>query len=93
MSNFKTPGRTTEAEEWDLMEQDKENDIDVAKRYKEATIKSLRIAIKTSGGAEKKRKSLLKKSARNPRAFKCHCVFLAFKLKQKPITDGKSTKP
>ena len=91
MNDFNTPGKAMEAEEWDLMEQDEEKDVNVATKYKEATIKSLRIAIKTSHGAEKKGKAILKRNARIPRAFKCHSVFLAFKLKQ--IDAGvKSTK-
>ena len=94
MSTFSIPGQTAEAEEWDLMDHDDEDDNDVAKRCKETTIKSLRIAIKASGGAEKKSKSLLKKCARNPRSFKCQMAFLAFKLKQDTIkADNKTTKP
>ena len=94
MSSFITTNETVEAEKWDLMDYDDEDDNDVAKGCKEVSIKSLRVAIKASGGAEKKSKSLLKKCARNPRSFKCHMAFLAFKLKQEPIkADGKTTKP
>ena len=94
MSSFITTNETAEAEEWDLMDNDDEDDNDVAKGCKEVSIKSLRVAIKASGGAEKKSKSLLKKCARNPRSFKCHMAFLTFKLKQDTIkADDKTTKP
>ena len=66
MSSFITTNETAEAEEWDLMEHNDKDVNDVAKRCKEASIKSLRIAIKASGGAEKQSKALLKKMCPKP---------------------------
>ena len=94
MSSFITTNETAEAEEWDLMDYADEDDNDVAKRCKETSINSLMIAIKASGGGEKKSKSLLKKCARNLRAFKCHMAFFTFKFKQVDIAaNDKTTKP
>ena len=64
------------------MEHHEEKDTALSTKQKDATTKSLRIAVKESGGAEKKAKAILKVSARNPRAFKCAGIFLAFKIKQ-----------
>ena len=94
MSSFITNNETAEAEEWDLMDFADEDDNDVAKRCKETSINALMIAIKASGGGEKKSKSLLKKCARNLRAFKCHMAFFTFKFKQVDIAaNNKITKP
>ena len=89
MDNFNTPGVKSDADEWDLMEQDEEKDTTLSTKQKDATTKSLRIAIRGSGGAEKKGKAILKRSARIPRAFKCVGIFLAFKIKQ--INNGIKT--
>ena len=94
MNPFITDDETVEAEEWDLMDYINEDDNDDAKRCKETSIKSLMIAIKASGGGEKKSKSLLKKCARNLRTFKCLMAFFTFKFKQVDIeADDRITKP
>ena len=81
MDNFNFEDESS-ADIWDLIEHLEEKDVALSTTQKDATTKSLRIAVRDSGGFEKKAKELLKSSARIPRAYKCVAIFLAFKLKQ-----------
>ena len=91
MDNFNFEDESS-ADIWDLIEHLDEKDVAQSTIQKDATTKSLRIAVNESGGFEKKAKELLKSSARNPRAYKCVAIFLAFKLKQLDKDKAKQTK-
>ena len=81
MDNFNFEDKS-DADEWDLIEHLEEKNTVLSTTQKDATTKSLRIAVRESGGFEKKAKGLLKSSARIQRTYKCAGIFLAFKIKQ-----------